>query len=77
MKVHKITFAESGDPGIWAAVSMAKHEHRNAMRYKRDKSWSLYGHCRETRDTMLHTIRIIARGLLANMERHNRKAARL
>ena len=74
MKVHKITFEEMDKPGcIWAAVSVAKHEHQLVMRYKRTKQWSLEDFCRTSRNTMMRTIRLIARGMLGAMNRNERK----
>lgn len=77
MKIHKATFEEINQPGsIWAAVSMAKQEHRSVLRYKRQKDWSMQDYCRIQRDTMMHTIRVIARGLLVTCERSNSKLKR-
>lgn len=75
MKVHQPTFGDVNQPGsIWRAVEIAKREHKSMMRYKRGNQWSLQDHCRSQRDTMMHTIRLIARGLLATVERSNRKS---
>jgi hypothetical protein len=70
MKVHHTTFGDVNQPGsIWSAVEIARSEHRSMLRYKREKQWFSQDHCRCKRDTMMHTIRLIARGLLATVER--------
>jgi len=75
MKVRQPTFEDVNQPGsIWSAVEIAKREHKSMMRYKRGNQWALQDHCRSQRDTMLHTIRLIARGLLVTVERSNRKS---
>ena len=75
MKVHQPTFGDVNQPGsIWSAVEIAKREHKSMMRYKRGNEWSMQDHCRSQRDTMMHTIRLIARGLLVTVERSNRKS---
>ena len=55
-------------------MEIAKREHKSMMRYKRGSQWSMQDHCRGQRDTMMHTIRLIARGLLVTVERSNRNA---
>lgn len=75
MKVHQPNFGDVNQPGsIWSAVEIAKREHKSMMRYKRGNQWSLQDHSRSQRDTMMHTIRLIARGLLVTVERSNRKS---
>jgi len=74
MKVHKTTLAEMDEPGsIWAAVDMAKWEHRSVMRYRREKKWDHQFYCRQNREAMMRAIRVIARGQIASMDPRNRR----
>lgn len=43
--------------------------------HKRNNQWNLQDHCRMQRDTIMHTVNLIARGLMANVDRHNRRSA--
>jgi hypothetical protein len=76
MKVHRITFAEMNQPGsIWPAVDMAKQAHREALEYRRAKLSALFTYCLSQRGLMMQTVRVIARGLHACIERDNRRNA--
>lgn len=65
MKIYRPSFGETIDGGtIWSAVALAKGRHKDMLRYRRERKWSHEDFVRRERNTILHTVRVIARGLL-------------